>query len=99
MRKIVENVENQIGDMSNNDALAWQIAKAVGTCHRTMLQVRKRRNISASAPTRSRPWLFTARDAQVMERLMIAKPKTTPKEAAIAIGNQLVSGQHDDPFI
>ena len=66
-----------------------KIAKALDMCHQTWLQIRtntKKRNISASASTRLRPRLLAARDARAMERLMIAKPKTTSKEAAIAIG-------------
>ena len=34
------------------------------------------------------PILLTARDARPMERLMIVKPKTARKKAAIAIGKQ-----------
>ena len=53
--------------MTKNDAAAREIAKALGIYHRTVLQVRKIRNISAYAPTRSRPRLLTTRDARVME--------------------------------
>ena len=80
MRKIANNVENQIIEMTNNDASAQEIAKA-GICHRTALQVSKKRNINAYATTRSSSRLLTA-----MQRLMIAKPKPTPTEVAIAIG-------------
>ena len=37
--------------MTNNDASARGIAKELGICHRTVLQVRKKRNISASKTT------------------------------------------------
>lgn len=75
--------------MTHKSVSARQIAKTLGICHRTVLQVRKRRNISAPAPPKSRPRLLSNRDARAMEHLMISKPKTTPKEAAIAINKSV----------
>ena len=85
MKKIQEKTENEIIEMTKNNFSAREISKKFGICHRTVLQVRKRRNVSAPEPKKSRPRLLTDRDARAMERLMITMPKTTAKEAAIAI--------------
>lgn len=85
MRKISDITENQIIEMTENKDSARKIARTLGICHRTVLQVRKRRNIDAPEVKKSRPNLLTNRDARAMERLMTNKQVKTPKQAAAAI--------------
>ena len=89
IRKIAENVENQIGEMTSNDSSAREIAKTMGYMPPNRGSNSQKRNISAFAPIRSRPRSLTARNARGMERLMIAKPKTTPKGVAISTGKPI----------
>lgn len=85
MRKISDNLENQIIEMTKNNDTAHKIAKILGICHRSVLQVRKRRNVDAPEVQKSRPRLVTNRDARAMEHLMMTKQLSTPKEAAAAL--------------
>ena len=46
--KISDFLENQFVEMTNNNYLARQVAKKLEVCHRIVLQVRKRKNLSTS---------------------------------------------------
>lgn len=78
-------LENQVVDMTYNNYSAREIAKKLGICHRTVLQVKKRKNISPQAVKKSRPCLLSERDARTMERLLSSRQVKTPKQAAAAI--------------
>ena len=85
MRKISDLLENQVVIMTNNNYSARQIVKKLGICHRTVLQVRKRKNLSTPDGEKGRLCLLPQRDARLMERLLTSKQVKTPKYAAAAI--------------
>ena len=72
--------------MRNNNYSARQIAKNLGICHRTVLQVRRRKNFEHTRWKKGRSCLLSERDARAKEILLTSKQVEIPKQAAAAIG-------------
>lgn len=85
MRKISTAFQNKIIEMTKSIQSVREIARTLGICHRTVLQVRKRKNISGEGAQKSRKSLLTERDAWAMEHLLVTKEAKTPNQAADAI--------------
>lgn len=85
MKKISAEIENEIVFLTEKGQSAREVAKKVGVCHQTVLQVRKKRNCHPPVVKKGRKGLLTNRDARAMEHLMSRQLVKTPKIAAAAI--------------